>query len=40
MHYEKFFQAVLEGYKSSKHHIATLKRLEAVEKRGRYKGAD
>jgi TP53 regulating kinase-like protein len=40
MHYEEFFSAVLEGYKSSKHHIATLKRLEAVEKRGRYKQAD
>jgi len=39
-HYEKFFFKVLEGYKSSKHHIATLKRLKAVELRGRYKGAD
>jgi TP53 regulating kinase-like protein len=39
-HYEKFFQAVLEGYKSSKHHQATLSRLKAVEKRGRYKQAD
>ena len=38
-HYEKFFNAVLEGYKTSKHHLATLKRLEAVEKRGRYKQA-
>lgn len=40
MHYEEFFKAVLEGYKSSKHHIATIARLKAVEKRGRYKGAD
>jgi Kae1-associated kinase Bud32 len=38
-HFERFFQAVLEGYKSSKHHIATLARLKAVEKRGRYKQA-
>lgn len=35
--YEKFFNAAKEGYKASKHHAATLKRLEAVEKRGRYK---
>ncbi len=35
--YEKFFSAVLEGYKSSKHHLATIARLKAVEKRGRYK---
>jgi len=38
-HYEKFFAAVLDGYKSSKNHEETLKRLEAVEKRGRYKRA-
>lgn len=37
--YEKLFEAVREGYKASKHHVATLKRLEAVEKRGRYKQA-
>jgi Kae1-associated kinase Bud32 len=37
--YEKFFQAVLEGYKLSKHHLATISRLKAVEKRGRYKQA-
>jgi len=37
--YEKFFAAILEGYKLSKHHLATLSRLKAVEKRGRYKGA-
>lgn len=36
--YEKFFQAILKGYKTSKHHEATLARLKAVEKRGRYKG--
>ena len=35
--YEKFFNAAKEGYKASKHYAATLKRLEAVEKRGRYK---
>lgn len=38
-HYERFFQAILEGYKISKHHEATINRLKAVEKRGRYKGA-
>jgi TP53 regulating kinase-like protein len=38
--FEKFFQSVLEGYKTSKHHIATIARLKAVEKRGRYKKAD
>ena len=37
--YEKFFQSVLKGYKLSKNHQATLNRLKAVEKRGRYKGA-
>ncbi len=35
--YEKFFKAILEGYKTSKHHEATIHRLNAVEKRGRYK---
>lgn len=39
-HYEKFFKAVLEGYNLSKHHEATINRLKAVEKRGRYKQAD
>jgi len=38
--YEKFFRAVLEGYNLSKHHEATINRLKAVEKRGRYKQAD
>lgn len=38
-HYEKFFQAVLKGYKLSKHYDATISRLKAVEKRGRYKQA-
>ncbi len=38
-HYERFFNAILEGYKASKHHEATINRLKAVEKRGRYKGA-
>ncbi len=37
MHYEKFYNAVLKGYKKSKNQALTLKRLEAVEKRGRYK---
>lgn len=37
--YEKFFKAILEGYKISKHHEATINRLKAVEKRGRYKQA-
>lgn len=36
-HFEDYWKSILEGYKISKHHIATLKRLEAVEKRGRYK---
>jgi tRNA A-37 threonylcarbamoyl transferase component Bud32 len=35
--YEKFWKAVLEGYKISKNCKETLKRLEKVEKRGRYK---
>lgn len=38
-HYEKFFKAILEGYKTSKHHEETINRLKTVEKRGRYKGA-
>ena len=37
--YERFFKAILEGYKISKHHEATIQRLKAVEKRGRYKQA-
>ena|SRR3989304_5439339 len=36
-HYEKFFKAILEGYKLSQHHEAAIHRLKAVEKRGRYK---
>lgn len=35
--WEKYFAAVLEGYKVSKKWKEVLKRLEAVEKRGRYK---
>lgn len=35
--YDKFFKAVLKGYEISKHHEATINRLKAVEKRGRYK---
>ena len=38
MHHEKFFAAVLDGYKASKHHKAATERLKVVEKRGRYKG--
>ena len=37
VHYEKFFKAILEGYKLSQHHEAAIHRLKAVEKRGRYK---
>jgi TP53 regulating kinase-like protein len=36
--FEKFFEAVLDGYKASKNYKEVLKRLEKVEKRGRYKG--
>ena len=35
--YERFFKSILEGYKLSKHYEATINRLNAVEKRGRYK---
>ena len=35
--YKKFFKAVLQGYKTSKNYKETTKRLEKVEKRGRYK---
>lgn len=38
-HSSNFFKAVLEGYKISRYYKETLKRLEAVEKRGRYKQA-
>lgn len=36
-HYQEFFNSVLKGYKTSKNSKAVEKRLEAVEKRGRYK---
>lgn len=36
-YFKEFFNAVKEGYKISKNYKETLKRLEAVEKRGRYK---
>ena len=36
---EEFFKHILEGYKTSKYFKETIKRLEAVEKRGRYKQA-
>ena len=35
--YEKAFKAVLQGYKISKNYKEAIKRLEKVEKRGRYK---
>lgn len=35
--YEKAFKSILEGYKSSQHYQKTIKQLEKVEKRGRYK---
>lgn len=38
-HFELYWKSIIEGYKISKHNISTLKRLEAVEKRGRYKQA-
>lgn len=38
-HYNIFFDAILEGYKISKNAKETIKRLETVEKRGRYKQA-
>lgn len=36
-HFDKFFNAVMKGYKISKNSKEVLKRLELVEKRGRYK---
>lgn len=36
-HYESFFNSILKGYKISKNYKEIIKRLEAVEKRGRYK---
>ena len=35
--YEKAFKAILSGYKASKNYSKTIKQLEKVEKRGRYK---
>jgi len=35
--YEKAFSSVLTGYKTSKNYSTTIKQLEKVEKRGRYK---
>ena len=37
LNYEKFFFSVLKGYKTSKNYAQTIKRLEKVELRGRYK---
>jgi Kae1-associated kinase Bud32 len=36
-HTDKFWSAILKGYKSSKSSAEIIKRLESVEKRGRYK---
>lgn len=36
-HHEKFFKCILKGYNASKNSKEVLKRLEAVESRGRYK---
>ena len=35
--YEKAFSSILQGYKLSKNYTPTIKQLEKVEKRGRYK---
>ncbi len=35
--FERYFSAILKGYKTSKNSASVLKRLEKVEKRGRYK---
>jgi Kae1-associated kinase Bud32 len=35
--FDKFFKAILEGYKTSKYSQQVIKQLEKVEKRGRYK---
>lgn len=37
--FQHFFNAIIEGYKISEKHKEVLKRLDAVEKRGRYKNA-
>jgi len=37
--YDVFFKKILEGYRFSKSYEETIRRLEKVEKRGRYKGA-
>jgi len=39
LNYQKFFEAILDGYKASKHHAMVLNRLKKVELRGRYKQA-
>jgi TP53 regulating kinase and related kinases len=38
-HFEKFFSAIIEGYKSSEFSSGVLKQLEKVEARGRYRKA-
>ena len=37
IHWEKFFKAILKGYKTSKKFKDVMERFEKVEKRGRYK---
>ncbi|MCX8194361.1 MAG: KEOPS complex kinase/ATPase Bud32, partial [Candidatus Pacearchaeota archaeon] len=37
-HWQKYFEAAIEGYKLSKNSKAVLERLKKVESRGRYKG--
>ena len=39
LNFESFFKAILKGYEISKHHAATISRLQKVELRGRYKQA-
>ena len=36
-HYEELYKSFLQGYKKSNNYNETLKRLEKVESRGRYK---
>jgi len=38
-HYKEFFNSIIEGYSTSNNSKLVLKRLEVVEKRGRYKQA-
>lgn len=38
LYFQSYWKEILEGYKTSKNYEEVLKRLESVEKRGRYKG--